>query len=243
MNNYLRISLLLLLCLLVISQVSAGAGTGVNSILESVGIEKPAQWQSWSESQKHTYLQTMGIYPQDGGKYKGSADISGFFDWLGVEKPENWETLSFEEKKSFVDEIRNGETVTEVDQVVVPLSYLKFVFIILTLFVVVASFFKYKSTMKKLGRIVGLYVLPLSLIVIALVYSDKKLFIEMGFWAERLLIFILLVNPLSVIFSSKFLSRVVTFRRELGLACYWLFLVVFCCMGASLASLPFRRCW
>ena len=212
--------------LLLIPLISAGPGTGVDPILESVGLEKPAQWNSWSESQKFSYLQERGIYPENGRKYKGSANTDKFFsEYLGVEKPTNWDSLSFAEKQLFVNEIKTeAQSIPQTTTTNEPISWQTPLLLLLSLFIVVASFFKHKSKMKKIGEIIAFYALPIILLLVTIFFPDKHFFIELGEFAERVLIFLLFIKPLSVIFSSKTLSRAVTYRQELGLVSFWLFL-------------------
>ncbi len=217
--------------------VAAGAGTGVDSILESVGVDKPVEWMSWDRVQKFDYLQEMGIYPISGGKYSGSADISGFFDWLGVAKPADWEVLSFEEKRVFVELAQNKVTenvetialnkpdyVGDIAEEDKP-SLKKFAIAFMAFLIMLSGFFGYNSRAQKSGRIFAFYVLPVALVLIGIIFPEKEIFVAMGEWAERVLVFLLMVKPVSVIFSSKILSRVVGFRKELGLASFWFFLV------------------
>ena len=202
--------------------VIAGSGTGVDSILESVGLEKPSEWNSWNEQQKHTFLQNKGIYPKDGRKYKGDADISGFFDYLGVEKPKNWEQLNFEEKQEFV---KNANTKkTKVNWFYLPKIY-SIISSSLALFLIISSFFKRKNKIKSIARNLIYYILPLILITLGIIFPENSYFKELGEWAERLLVFLLLSKPISKIFSNPLFTRVVGYRTELGVASFWFFLI------------------
>lgn len=89
----------------------AGNGTGVDSILELAGIEKPDDWQKWRENKKHKWLQEQGIYPERGRKYKGDFDIDRYFEFLGTQKPSDWNTKSFNERKIFIESIKNNSTL------------------------------------------------------------------------------------------------------------------------------------
>ncbi|MBN2306873.1 ferric reductase-like transmembrane domain-containing protein [Candidatus Peregrinibacteria bacterium] len=175
-------------------------GTGVDPILESVGVEKPAEWDSWSREQKFDFLQDMGIMPID-GRYQGKADISGFI-------APNTEVFNTERAEETKDN-----------------SIILYALAFLSLFIAFSGFFRNTNIIKKIGHIVSLYVLPVVLISIGIFFPAKEVFLETGFWAERMLIFLLMVKPVAVIFSSKTLMRVVTFRKELGMASFWLFLV------------------
>ena len=57
-------------------------------------MEKPEEWNSWEREEKFDYLQNLGIYPSNNGKYKGdTGDLSEFFEHLGLEEPENWNEM------------------------------------------------------------------------------------------------------------------------------------------------------
>ncbi len=215
---------ILMLLLILVSSSYAGDGTGVDPILESVGIEKPAEWNGWSQEQKHDYLQGMGIYPISGEKYQGQANITGFFDWLGVERPDGWENLSFEEKSAFVESTLSENEKTE-DPALVNFKFAEWIVILSSVFILIAGFLPAKSTIRSFGRLFSLYLFPVLLILLAILFPWKTTFVEMGRWAEYLLIFLLFIKPLSVVFSIKQLSKVIMFRQELGLSCFWLFLI------------------
>jgi len=201
-------------------------GTGVDPILEAVGLEKPEGWNYWTQTQKFNYLQERGIDPLYGRKYQGKADVSGFFDWLGVDKPADWESRTFDEKKKFVDSVLSG-TESEPEKSVTDNVYvfIRPIITVLSLFLVISSFFRKRSSMNNIGRIVSLYVLPIILVLIAILVPDKTYFVHMGDWAERILIFLLFVKPVSVVFKSRFFARAVLFRQELGLASFYLFII------------------
>jgi len=223
------LSRMIMIMLILVSSSYAGAGTGVDPILESVGIEKPAEWDSWSHEQKHDYLQGMGVYPVSGEKYQGQANISGFFDWLGVEMPDEWENLSFEEKNAFVtntlEENEKSEDQTVEENDAETFKFAEWIVILSSVFVLIAGFLPAQNTIRRFGRLFSLYILPVLLILLAILFPWTPTFVEMGRWAEWLLIFLLFVKPMSVIFSIKQLSKVIMFRQELGLSCFWLFLI------------------
>jgi len=218
------LSRMLMIMLILVSSSFAGDGTGVDPILESVGIEKPAEWDSWSQEQKHNFLQGMGIYPVSGEKYQGKANITGFFDWLGVEKPDGWENLSFEEKSAFVENALDEDQAVEENNLE-DFKFAEWIVILSSLFVLIAGFLPAQNKIRHFGRLFSLYLLPVLLIMLAIIFPLKSVFLEMGIWAELLLIFLLFIKPLSVIFSIKQLSKVIMFRQELGLSCFWLFLI------------------
>jgi len=87
--------------------------TGADRIFASIGQDTPADWQSWSRSERHAYFQSMGLYPDNGSKYQGHvSDLSGYFAWLGVDQPNNWGTMTNSERKKFVANI-NAPTPPE----------------------------------------------------------------------------------------------------------------------------------
>lgn len=235
--------LLLILSSLVIA--SPGQNVGVDSILESVGIEKPADWSTWNKMQKYSYLQGMGIYPDSGGKYRGDANIQGFFTWLGVDKPDNWESISFDEKKSFVDSILDNKNsnvdsssdVVDIDESIKlskfnlyfsklksEFSNIYFIIIfIFSLLMMATSFLKPRNEFKSFIRKGIYYLFPIFLLYFSLMNLNREFFAYLGVWAQRLLIFIVFIKPISVIFKSTLFMRAVSYRRETGVASFWLF--------------------
>ena len=79
-----------------------GEGTGANAIFDLIGVEKPAQWNTWGELQKHQYLQNLGAYPAQGRKYKGRVDLDRYFQTLGIPQPDNWLSLTTQERINFI---------------------------------------------------------------------------------------------------------------------------------------------
>lgn len=76
------------------------------------------------------------------------------------------------------------------------------------------------------GRL-SYYVLPLGLIGAVTVMEGRELkhfFVELGSWSWILVMLILFVKPLGVIFKSRLLMMIVSLRRELGVAAFWMFL-------------------
>lgn len=104
------------------------------------------------------------------------------------------------------------------------MALIEVLLLVVSFFVLVASFFGAKSRVRRAGSFVGMYVVPVLLVLVAVVYPSWEAFLFMGRLAEGLLIFLLFVKPVCVIFSSGVLSRVVGFRKELGLVCFWMFL-------------------
>lgn len=238
--------ILLIFCLFGTTQVvMAGNGTGVDPILESVGLEKPAEWSAWTQQEKHSYLQERGIYPLVGSKYRGSADITGFFNWLGVTQPTDWDTMTFEEKKAFVEQAQQKSLEPSLTAVLLPTQTAaespivvgqtqeETISVLTTWYILIPSllgFFLagvgfFSGGVRSVGRWISYYGLPALLLGIAFIVPEQRYFAELGIWAERLLILLLFVKPFGVITGYHGLMKVVGYRRELGVASFWYFLV------------------
>ena len=74
---------------------------------------------------------------------------------------------------------------------------------------------------KKAGYVIY-YLLPMVLLVWSF-FSGSFFFVVVGIVSEVLLVWLLFVKPLAVIFKSKYLFKIVGFRRELGIAMFWFF--------------------
>lgn len=276
------ITLLLVIILLSSNLANAGEATGVDSILESVGLDKPTDWGIWEKPQKHKYLQDRGIYPASGEKYEGNANISRFFtDYLKVERPSNWESLTFKQKKEFVETSINPDTIpnsnppinkpttnptlyddnydddhdeeekeehedeyddddnikitntnqesttntTNSNSLITRYPIFILIPIILAVLIIISSLFNHGSKIKKSGMILTYYILPVILIILAIMFPERQLFRDLGDIAEYFLILILFIKPIAVLFSSKTLMKIVSYRRTLGIACFWYFVV------------------
>lgn len=220
-----------ILSLFLVSFITAGAGTGMDETFEYLGLDKPTEWDSWTRDVKFSWMQERGIYQEAGEKYKGSANTDKFFsEYLKTEKPDDWDSKTFEEKQEFIESVKNPvqDSFEEVSLKQIsnkPIDFIGITFAILSVFIVLASFLKPGSKIKKFARIVCYYVFPAAFILVTIFYTSKHLLVNVGFWAERMLIFLLFVKPFSIIFSSKILSRAVNFRKELGLTTFWLFIL------------------
>jgi DMSO/TMAO reductase YedYZ heme-binding membrane subunit len=82
-----------------------------------------------------------------------------------------------------------------------------------------------EHTLKKAIRILSIYILPIVLIILSLLYPSRALYAEMGDWGEFLLLFLLFVKPIGVIFSVKIFANATRFRQEMGLATFYFFAV------------------
>jgi len=70
----------------------AGDGTGMDEVFKQIGMEKPAEWNDWSREQKFDFLQSNGIYPLNGNKYQGQADLTEYYKKTAQESPEKTPT-------------------------------------------------------------------------------------------------------------------------------------------------------
>ena len=66
--------------------------------------------------------------------------------------------------------------------------------------------------------------LPIGLLTYSLIRSsDAHFFTELGEFALNLLMLTLFFKPIVIIFRLKWLQRQLPLRRQLGIACFWLF--------------------
>jgi DMSO/TMAO reductase YedYZ heme-binding membrane subunit len=213
-----RLLATILLLVLLSSFTLAGRGdnVGIDPVFEDIGIKKPTQWSQWNKAQKHTYLQNLGLYPDNGFNYQGKTpDLTNYFKKLNLEQPDNWFELSFQEKQSYIN-----PPVINVDNVKgknyeIPKTVLSIIALLIALLSLLKA--KYK---KDLSNVI-FYVLPIILTAFSFMFIDKHFYLHLGSIAEKLLIFLLFVKPLSTIIKP--LSRVVTYRKELGIASFWFF--------------------
>ena len=216
-----------MLVLLVLFSASVIADGG-DLIFNEIGMDKPAEWDSWSKEERHGYLGSLGLSPGAEGKYQGDAgDLTDYFNLLGLEEPSNWGEMTFDEKKAYVsieeevvEEPLVKETAAE-EPLVEESSIDWFLYLLILIVCVVLTFLslKFKNIVSKIVY----YVLPLVLLVWSLFYSSGGFFRILGIVSEVLLVWLLFVKPLAVISKSKFLFNVVNFRRQLGVATFWFF--------------------
>lgn len=222
------------------STALAGAGTGVDSILDETGLEKPLDWNSWTQTQKFSWLQERGLYPERGRKYQGEVgSLDQYFDWLGVDQPENWYRMSVDERKAFVASVQH-ESVQEsdVDKELVfeqfsdgnisddqtkPFPIEKTIVLIFLALFAIASFLPSTSKIRSFSRQTIYMGFPVILLILSMINAQHSFFRFLGEWAEWSLVFLLLIKPIAVILRSSFLKRAVYYRRELGLLSFWLF--------------------
>lgn len=84
-------SAIILLCLVLPTPTLAGDATGMDGLFESIGLQKPEAWNEWSRDQRFEFLQSNGIYPLNGEKYQGQADLTEFYEKVAPESVPNSE--------------------------------------------------------------------------------------------------------------------------------------------------------
>lgn len=248
--KYIPIIIIFLL-LTTIAAAAPGDNVGIDPVFEQFGLEKPTEWNTWTQQKKFSYLESTGIYPEYGRKYQGRASEEKYFAWLGIEKPQEWDEMTFEEKNSFVmpiinnkhndieenkaseeptiksakttSTITNKQTTQQKKNNKEPTIYDVFL-ILFSVTIIIGSFLPTKNSYRKLIRTFTYYGLPVLLIIFSFLYPHRTFFATMGGWAEKLLIFLVFVKPIAIIFKSKFFMRAVTYRRESGVASFWFFL-------------------
>lgn len=213
--------------LLLISFVAAAPGenVGVDQIFELMGHDKPADWSNWNKQQKFTYLQNLGVYPAKGGHYEGSiGSLSLYFSKLGLTQPDNWYNMTFEQRKEFIATSTEKITTNEKINTTNAPNTFEISFIIIAILISIASFFPFKNKFRKYSSFFTFYILPVILLLVCIFNPQRELFAMFGNIAEKLVIFLMFVKPISYIFSSKILTRNVIYRKELGVASFWFFI-------------------
>lgn len=77
---------------------------------------------------------------------------------------------------------------------------------------------------RKAVQTIASYLLPLFLAVLTYVRHDSHQLKEYGEWAIYLLTITLFIKPIAIIAPHKFLAKILSYRRELGIATVWLFI-------------------
>jgi len=226
---------IVLICVMPFVFAASGDATGMDDVFEYLGHDKPAEWGSWSKQQKFSYMQNIGLYPANGRHYSGRvASYDPYFEKLGVVQPTNWDDMTFDEKKAYL--AKGGDTNNyESRPLIVKKQSMTFfsinyhlnrnsiILYCIGLLFCIASFFRPRNEFKQFVGKMAIYGLPLLLLLLSFLAVDKELFAVMGIVAELLLIFLLFVKPVAVVFKSRFFARVVSYRKELGIASFWFF--------------------
>lgn len=77
--------------------------------------------------------------------------------------------------------------------------------------------------MKKITEILAYYSLPLLLVALSIWYPNNgETFSLMGEAAEILLVFLLFISPLAKIFPLTPIRKLMPYRRQIGVATFWL---------------------
>lgn len=76
---------------------------------------------------------------------------------------------------------------------------------------------------KKTLEIISYYILPLSLLVLSLTMASKSLYSNFGQAALIVIVAILFLKPIAKISNIKILKRLLIYRRQFGIASFWLF--------------------
>ena len=217
--------------------VFAGNATGVDSIVDLAGIERPEEWATWNEQEKFSYLQSYEIYPE-GRKYQGSFDMPRYFASLGVEQPDNWLERTSLERKEFIAGLQKDifPVTEEVDTPASDSESGNTLLAILVIFggVLGAYFLEKKRRALSIsalgvGRILELvcyYVLPIVLTasLFAVSFESMKAWgVLLGKGSLILFVAIMFIKPFSRFFPRVgIFMRIVAWRKELGIAVFYL---------------------
>lgn len=82
------------------------------------------------------------------------------------------------------------------------------------------------ASVTKLVRIGAYYILPLCLLVSSVFFSkgESRFFAQFGEWALWLIMFNLFIKPVALVTKNGIASLLLTLRREVGVASFWLYL-------------------
>jgi sulfoxide reductase heme-binding subunit YedZ len=103
-------------------------------------------------------------------------------------------------------------------------KFLIFFIAVMTIYLI-KTFFKYQKkgwNFINLLSLASFAILPIALASISLIYPDFRIFKLFGQAAQLLLIYLLFIKPLGVVFNIKFFQKQLSFRRQYGLASFWL---------------------
>lgn len=107
--------LYILIVLFLVPKISLAAGA--DKIFFEIGQDKPSQWNNWSREERHDYLKSLGIYPDETGHYSGNTgNLTTYFEMLGKQMPNNWDSMTFAEKKEFVNNTNNETTSQKIEE-------------------------------------------------------------------------------------------------------------------------------
>ena len=79
------------------------------------------------------------------------------------------------------------------------------------------------SKLRKLIQLFSYYLLPFLLLSISILSNNKWIFSKLGNLAFILLTANLYLRPIAVILNNRYLNTLSTYRRELGVASFWLY--------------------
>ena len=77
---------------------------------------------------------------------------------------------------------------------------------------------------RKVIQTISYYLMPIFLLSLAYVNPDSSQILQFGSWALNLLTVIVFIKPLTIIFPNYLFKKLLSYRRELGVADLWLFL-------------------
>ena len=83
--------------------------------------------------------------------------------------------------------------------------------------------FTLSPTHRKIIQVLSYFVLPVSLAVWSATGAIDSFFVELGGKALLLVALNLFIKPLSVLFRHSLTAQVLTLRREIGVASFWLY--------------------
>lgn len=229
--------------------------TGVDPIFDLAGIAKPTEWASWTQAQRHAFLQERGIYPARGSKYQGEFDLDRYFQFLGVVQPADWTRLSTAERQEWIASLAQNEkdlvveqslTSATVSPLPVPTSSLTTGGISPVLLVsgvvggvVLLALFARVSTAEALrrARLVAYVGVPLGIMLLIWLAPSTELFAKFGTASLLLIAANLYLKPLCLLFPKSVLRQLMAYRRQLGVAAVWL------AVGHSLSFMQQKSLW
>lgn len=189
----------------------------ISGYFEVLNLEQPENWKTMSFEEKNDYVMTSDFFQEEKKSEGGKSET----ETKSLLSPE--ELIADQEAEVQQNEKNSPPKKSLqafVEKYKIPLLIAGIVFLLALL---LGSFFHTRS-IRRILQIAFMYILPVGALLFSLLLPIKNVFLEFGSLAEQLLILILFVKPLAVILQSSWLMKVVGFRRELGILCFWFFL-------------------
>lgn len=190
-----------------------------------LGLEEPSNWNSMSFDEKKAYVNSASESTDVTSETSGSSSSNISSSANTEETNDVIEGVSTSNEESSSEENEEIITTTNTSSFFEN-NYDLFIDLLLVIgiFIFTLSFSVIAVGFRKVSSKLVYYLLPLILLVSIVFYPERAYFAFLGNLAEGVLIFLLFVKPLAKLFNSRILQKIVVFRRQLGIATFWLFL-------------------